>query len=77
MPNFSSLARLEVPEKFVWGVGWGVGWGGVVCKVIFVSNQLRLSRGVDNFPYPALHAFIVSFLKFQINRTKGFDTIII
>ena len=27
MPNFSSLARLEVPEKFVWG-GWG-GWGGV------------------------------------------------
>ena len=26
MPNFSSLARLEVPEKFLW-VGW-VGWGG-------------------------------------------------
>ena len=28
MPNFSSLARLEVPEKFLWvgGVGWG-GWG--------------------------------------------------
>ena len=23
MPNFSSLARLEVPEKFLWGVGWG------------------------------------------------------
>ena len=23
MPNFSSLACLEVPEKFVWGVGWG------------------------------------------------------
>ena len=22
MPNFSSLARLEVPEKFVWGGGW-------------------------------------------------------
>ena len=35
MPNFSSLARLEVPEKFVWVVGGG--WGGV-CKVIFVSN---------------------------------------
>ena len=30
MPNFSSLARLEVPEKFV--------WGGVVCTVIFMSN---------------------------------------
>ena len=29
MPNFSSLAGLEVTEKFV-GVGWwgGVGWGG-------------------------------------------------
>ena len=35
MPNFSSLARLEVPEKFVWVVGGG--WGGV-CKVIFVSH---------------------------------------
>ena len=23
MPNFSSLARLEVPEKFVWGGGGG------------------------------------------------------
>ena len=28
MPNFSSLARLEVPEKFLWWVGWG-GVGGV------------------------------------------------
>ena len=26
MPNFSSLAGLEVAEKFLWGVG---GWGGV------------------------------------------------
>ena len=26
MPNFSSLARLEVLEKFLWVVG-GVGWG--------------------------------------------------
>ena len=25
MPNFSSLARLEVPEKFLWVVGGG--WG--------------------------------------------------
>ena len=40
MPNFSSLAGLEVAEKFLWGVGGvgGVGWGGVVCTVIFVSN---------------------------------------
>ena len=28
MPNFSSLARLEVPEKFVWGGGLGL-WGGL------------------------------------------------
>ena len=34
MPNFSSLAGLEVAEKFLWGVGWG----GVVCTVIFMSN---------------------------------------
>ena len=32
MPNFSSLAGLEVAEKFLW-VG-----GGVVCTVIFMSN---------------------------------------
>ena len=23
VPNFSSLARLDVPEKFLWGVVWG------------------------------------------------------
>ena len=34
MPNFSSLARLEVPEKFV-VVGW---WGGVVEHVTTMSN---------------------------------------
>ena len=48
MPNFSSLARLEVPEKFVW---W---WVGGVCKVIFMSNptivlRLRLGWGFDNY----------------------------
>ena len=44
MPNFSSLARLEVPEKFVW---WVVVGG--VCKVIFMSNStvvLRLGLGL-------------------------------
>ena len=51
MPNFSSLARLEVPEKFLWVVGGG--WGGV-CKVIFVSNPTVVLRlgwgwGFDNF----------------------------
>ena len=52
MPNFSSLARLEVPEKFLWVVGGG-GWGGV-CKVIFVSNPTVVLRlgwgwGFDNW----------------------------
>ena len=47
MPNFSSLARLEVPEKFVWWVGGGV------CKVIFMVNptvvlRLGLGWGFDN-----------------------------
>ena len=41
MPNFSTLAGLEVPEKFVWGVG-----GGVVCTVIFVSNPTVVLRCV-------------------------------
>ena len=53
-PNFSSPARLEVPEKFLWWVGWGG-----VCKVIFVSNPTVVLRlgwgwgwGFDNFaPY--------------------------
>ena len=36
MPNFSSLAGLEVAEKFLWGGVGGV--GGVVCTVIFMSN---------------------------------------
>ena len=36
MPNFSSLAGLEVAEKFVWGGVWGgvcggCGTGGVGC----------------------------------------------
>ena len=47
VPNFSSLARLEVPEKFLWW--WVVGGG--VCKVIFMSNPtvvLRLGWGFDN-----------------------------
>ena len=49
MPNFSSLAGLEVAEKFVWG---GEGGGGVVCTVIFMSNQtvvLCWGWGFDNF----------------------------
>ena len=40
MPNFSSLANLEVPEKFVGG-GWGGGWGGGF-QVSTVSNPTKL-----------------------------------
>ena len=40
MPNFSSLAGLEVTEKFV---GGGVGWGGVGgFQVSTVSNPTKL-----------------------------------
>ena len=39
MPNFSSLARLEVTEKF--GVVWGgVGWFGF--QVATLSNPMKL-----------------------------------
>ena len=47
MLNISSLARLEVPEKFLWLVVVGG-----VCKFIFMSNPtvvLRLGWGFDNF----------------------------
>ena len=38
VPNFSSLAGLEVAEKFVvGGVGW-VGWGGVHLTTVSNSN---------------------------------------
>ena len=39
MPNFSSLAGLEVAEKFVvGGMGWG-GWGGLEhMTTVFNSN---------------------------------------
>ena len=56
MPNFSSLAGLEVAEKFLWGVGGvggGVGGGGV-CTVIFMSNPtvvLCWGWGFDNFNF--------------------------
>ena len=39
MPNFSSLAGLEVTEKFVGGWG-GVGWGGF--QVSTMSNPTKL-----------------------------------
>ena len=45
MPNFSSLARLEVPEKFLW---WWVVVG--VAKSFSCQTQLllRLGWGFDN-----------------------------
>ena len=57
MPNFRSLAGLEVAEKFVWGGGWGrvVVWGGLQshfhvqpnCSVE-VEVVLRCRWGCDN-----------------------------
>ena len=38
VPNFSSLAGLEVAEKFV-EVGWGGGAGGVAEHVTTMSNS--------------------------------------
>ena len=46
VPNFRSLARLEVPEKFVWV---GVGWGGLQSHFRVKSNccvVLRLGLGL-------------------------------
>ena len=42
MPNFSSLARLEVPEKFVWG-----GWGVRSHYIVKPNLVLRLGWGFD------------------------------
>ena len=49
MPNFISLARLEVPEKFVSG-GWvgGVGWGLHSHYIVKPDLVLRLGWGFDN-----------------------------
>ena len=50
MPNFSSLARLEVPEKFVWVVGGG--WG-LLSHFHVKPNRcvvLCWGWGFDNWP---------------------------
>ena len=47
MPNFSSLACLEVPEKFLWVVGGG--WWGLQSHFRVKPNLvLRLGWGFDN-----------------------------
>ena len=65
VPNFSSLARLEVPEKFVWVGG--------VCKVIFMVNPtvvLRLGWGFDNNCMSKC-VVIMTVLQFQVEgQTK-------
>ena len=59
MPNFSSLACLEVPEKFLWVGGLG-GWGGVVQSHFIVkpNHVLRLGWGFDNFQNEALNSLL-------------------
>ena len=47
MPNFSSLARLEVPEKFLWVVVGG-GWGLQSHFRVKPNHLLRLGWGFDN-----------------------------
>ena len=49
VPNFSSLAGLEVAEKFLWGGGGGGGGGGFQKKILkkifsqmdFFENNVR------------------------------------
>ena len=45
MPNFSSLARLEVPEKFLW---WWVVVGFAKSFSCQTQPLLRLGWGFDN-----------------------------
>ena len=71
MPNFSSLARLEVPEKFVW-------WVGGVCKVIFMSNPtvVLCCVGVGvltKFTSSVSNSEIFTFCLFTV--TLGFPTL--
>ena len=40
MPNFSSLAGLEVAEKFVVG-GWAGGWGGFQVALSGWSSECK------------------------------------
>ena len=48
MPNFSSLAGLEVAEKFVVGWGGGVGWwGGVHLTTMSNSNASCFRVGLS------------------------------
>ena len=50
MPNFSSLARLEVPEKFLWWGGVVVGWWGLQSHFHVKPNLVfRLGWGFENY----------------------------
>ena len=53
MPNFSSLARLEVPEKFLW-----VGWVGFAKSLSNPTVVLRLGWGwgFDNSEWVSIAA---------------------
>ena len=52
VPNFSSLAGLEVAEKFLWGVGGVGGWGGLHSHFHVKPNRcvvLCWGWGFDNY----------------------------
>ena len=61
MPNFSSLAGLEVPEKFV-VVGWVGGWGNtwVLCPRAGNSGGTREPSSQKEF------GFAESFFDFEV-----------
>ena len=73
MPNFSSLASLEVAEKFLWGGGVGVGWGGLHNHFHVKSNRcvvLCWGWGFDNVDFlvwfhfgPISHVMSLNFIK--------------
>ena len=69
LPNFSSLARLEVPEKFLWWMGgWGVvGWGLHSHYIVKPNLVLRLGWGFDNYLEPKTKTNEMFFDTIEIN----------
>ena len=76
MPNFSSLARLEVPEKFLW-VGWGgVGWGLQSHFRVKPNRCVVLCWGwdFDKYVYEGGDPFVGNFWECLKRNTKDYFT---